>query len=496
MSKIIGNTTTTPVPRSDWSQTDKTKADFIRHKPILGVISQKDIIDKSDLTSEINQKLGMVDTLNNTKLNASELDSAIDTALTEAKASGEFTGEDAIWWKGIPDQIIIQYYGSGVYKSGKNTYHGAIMKGDNILWSEDAHTTGGLVMPTGVSYDTAIDQNGITIDIYDVPSDPLYNYNMSRSTISPDFTIDGVVYTKSIEVIYMYDGVDGDTPQKGVDYFTEADKNELILKIAEVVDGTKVVGYVDDSNNIVIYGDLADGTYSVKYNMGNGSTSNIGNLVVETTAPPVIYNITKNLTNCTINNNVTQVNEGNSYSATITADDGYENLSVTVTMGGTNVSVSNGVINISSVTGDIVITASAKEIVVETKNWIEEVGYTANTRLSLSSGNTTSATDYECTGFIPAKINDVIRVKNIDLTSENSTNIIFYDSSKNPIACNGSQHGTSLAAFFATNEGNGVYKGTIGALSYITFNTAVAYIRIGSKSITADSILTVNEEIV
>ena len=33
MSKIIGNTTATPVPRSDWEQTDKTKADFIRHKP-------------------------------------------------------------------------------------------------------------------------------------------------------------------------------------------------------------------------------------------------------------------------------------------------------------------------------------------------------------------------------------------------------------------------------------------------------------------------------
>ena len=33
MDKIIGNITTTPVPRSDWEQEDKTKADFIRHKP-------------------------------------------------------------------------------------------------------------------------------------------------------------------------------------------------------------------------------------------------------------------------------------------------------------------------------------------------------------------------------------------------------------------------------------------------------------------------------
>ena len=35
MSKIIGNITTTPVPRSDWSQTDKKKADYIRNKPDL-----------------------------------------------------------------------------------------------------------------------------------------------------------------------------------------------------------------------------------------------------------------------------------------------------------------------------------------------------------------------------------------------------------------------------------------------------------------------------
>ena len=33
MSKIIGNTTATPTPRSDWAQTDPSKADFILNKP-------------------------------------------------------------------------------------------------------------------------------------------------------------------------------------------------------------------------------------------------------------------------------------------------------------------------------------------------------------------------------------------------------------------------------------------------------------------------------
>ena len=33
ISKIIGNTTTTPVPRSNWEQKDEKKADFILNKP-------------------------------------------------------------------------------------------------------------------------------------------------------------------------------------------------------------------------------------------------------------------------------------------------------------------------------------------------------------------------------------------------------------------------------------------------------------------------------
>ena len=62
MSKIIGNTTTTPVPRSDWGQTDKAKADFIRNKPTLGTISAKDVVDKVDLASDVQSSLEQIDT--------------------------------------------------------------------------------------------------------------------------------------------------------------------------------------------------------------------------------------------------------------------------------------------------------------------------------------------------------------------------------------------------------------------------------------------------
>ena len=48
MSKIIGNTTATPMPRSDWGQKDKTKADYIRNKPDFDGL-QTQVADKSQV---------------------------------------------------------------------------------------------------------------------------------------------------------------------------------------------------------------------------------------------------------------------------------------------------------------------------------------------------------------------------------------------------------------------------------------------------------------
>lgn len=76
------------------------------------------------------------------------------------------------------------------------------------------------------------------------------------------------------------------------------------------------------------------------------------------------YTITNTLTKCTNNNINTSVAENTSYIATITPNNGYKLDTVTVTMGGTDItssSYSNGQINITNVTGNIIITASAIE---------------------------------------------------------------------------------------------------------------------------------------
>ena len=72
--------------------------------------------------------------------------------------------------------------------------------------------------------------------------------------------------------------------------------------------------------------------------------------------------VTLALTHCTASDPATAVEDGAAYSVTLTPEAGYELSSVTVTMGGTDVTASAysaGVVTVASVTGDIVITASA-----------------------------------------------------------------------------------------------------------------------------------------
>lgn len=80
-------------------------------------------------------------------------------------------------------------------------------------------------------------------------------------------------------------GQDGYTPVKGVDYYTTAERNELITDILDIINGSSIFGYVDENNNIVVSGALADGTYTVKYELEDGTTVNIGELVLTEEEP-------------------------------------------------------------------------------------------------------------------------------------------------------------------------------------------------------------------
>ena len=95
--------------------------------------------------------------------------------------------------------------------------------------------------------------------------------------------------------------------------------------------------------------------------------SNSGGSVEGTT-----YTITNNLTNCTTNNNTNSISANSSYSATISANSGYTLGSITVTMGGNNITssaVRGSRISINSVTGNVVITANATKTAPTGEQW-------------------------------------------------------------------------------------------------------------------------------
>ena len=74
-------------------------------------------------------------------------------------------------------------------------------------------------------------------------------------------------------------GADGKTPVKGVDYWTEADKESIVQEVIVAL-GTPVFGRVDADNNIILTGDLVNGTYTLKYENAEGNQTDIGSVVI------------------------------------------------------------------------------------------------------------------------------------------------------------------------------------------------------------------------
>lgn len=138
---------------------------------------------------------------------------------------------------------------------------------------------------------------------------------------------------------------------------------------------------------------VSNGSCTITAKAGSYSASCEVTVSVETEI--VTYTITNKLTNVSTDNPVTTVTKNSPYEANLTPDTDYEFNSVTVTMGGVDITSSayaNGVVTISSVTGNVVITAIANEI-----QDTGEVTYLRNISFD--------GTSYLDTEFIPTDIN-------------------------------------------------------------------------------------------
>ena len=212
------------------------------------------------------------------------------------------------------------------------------------------------------------------------------------------------------------------------------------------------------------------------------------------------YTLTQNLTDCTSNVSLTAINEGEALSMTISPNAGKKIGSITVTMGGTDITataVSGSTVHIASVTGNVVITAVAvaaytNQIPISTDtdgSIFNGVGYQKGYRLN-SSGNPSSQTSTYITGFIPVRSGDTVRFDGMGLEEGsapiNEQRIAFYDANKTVI----------VAPYWKDTGTNTMSGGYLVSMTVPDYpGKTVAFARFGCYWIDSHSVITVNEEI-
>lgn len=215
------------------------------------------------------------------------------------------------------------------------------------------------------------------------------------------------------------------------------------------------------------------------------------------------FTVANALTGCTTSNSTTSVNEGSTYSATITANSGYTltGATVSITMDGTDITstaYSNGVISIANVTGNIIIMVSAEQA-PQLKELFDPFTATINQRFT-SSGAYSAQSGNFCTDYIPVSGLDtseswIIRIRDTtDATrfrnSAIQQSVVYCDANKNILSTNSGRLAitTSVAnnvlRYQADQTNGGVYvdinhTGDGNQIPSTFFNLAnVAYIRI------------------
>lgn len=170
-------------------------------------------------------------------------------------------GLDGFWWRGIPDNIIIQYNADGTVKDGSTiTFYGYLMRGNTPFYYTNCSGNIG-----GSFFNYQLVESGlITVNIT-----PFATYEEAKDITKVNVSIIGglnIEYIKDITITYLVDatgtpgekgadgepgakgdkgdpgeqgiqgekgdtGADGYTPIKGTDYFTDADKEELVADV-------------------------------------------------------------------------------------------------------------------------------------------------------------------------------------------------------------------------------------------------------------------------
>lgn len=265
------------------------------------------------------------------------------------------------------------------------------------------------------------------------------------------------------------------------------------------VAGGDVTGVVDDSNNIILSGDLADGTYTLKYLKTDGTYIDAGELVVSSIAT---YTIICNLTNCT-SSGADTIRQGGTTTITVAANDGY-NLPDSIAVSGADYAwdKSSGQIALSNPTSDVTITVAAVAVPTYT-NLADQTSadWKKNARIN-SSGSQVSATGVDISNYIPVKDTSIIHIKGLDILSSlpsgsNYGRVYYYDSNKTWVTYG--QPSTTGGDFYHAADYDDtvtVYNWAAAKQYFGTLkNAEVSYMRFGGIPTADDIIITVDEPI-
>ena len=291
-------------------------------------------------------------------------------------------------------------------------------------------------------------------------------------------------------VSYYRNNYYGDTSFFG---FTYSDDTTYEKTINSGKDTAFVVNVVDLDNKII---------HSFCYGAGVDRVISYGS--------KIYHSINNTLSHVVTDNEAASIEDGAAYTATLTADTGYTLGTVTVTMGGTDITstaYSNGNISIASVTGDIVITAVATKIVSYTNqvpistdadgNVYNGTGYKDGYRIN-SSGAEAALSGFTATGFIPFTKGQTIRIGGEGITyNKYGCLLMFYDLSKTVIANAGISYdkvGNTTYGTWTTEKNsvfcldpNDTYPNKLSGNS--------GYIRISANGSGANLIVTLDEKI-
>lgn len=180
------------------------------------------------------------------------------------------------------------------------------------------------------------------------------------------------------------------------EYGSTAYGEDFRAKYGETTTYSKTANSAKDTAFCVYTIDFADEiVYATCYGAGYDRTMSYKDIT--------LYTVTNNLSQVNTSNQAASVEGGAAYTATLTAVDGYTIDTVTVTMGGVDITASvysGGVITIPEVTGNIIISASVIRAPYEVD--IAAIGYTDNARWSAGDGTIrTGKTGYTAINEIP-----------------------------------------------------------------------------------------------